>query len=163
MVRRVLDLEPKRYGRVFCRFPTPSGNRTRVSPVAGAYSTTRPTVFRGCDSSFSSMSSTLKWRYIFCLSHDNQPQLDSQLPTPVAAPAAPDLPAHLDPSVRVGAGPSPLSESGFSIRFRAHIRGMIPWHRHGGSRSGRRPGGPGWVSAGRGSGRRRGLSDSECL
>ena len=31
-------------GRVFCRLATPSGNRTRVSPVAGAYSTTRPTV-----------------------------------------------------------------------------------------------------------------------
>ena len=31
-------------GRVICRLATPSGNRTRVSPVAGAYSTTRPTV-----------------------------------------------------------------------------------------------------------------------
>ena len=27
-----------------CTLSTPSGNRTRVSPVAGAYSTTRPTV-----------------------------------------------------------------------------------------------------------------------
>ena len=34
----------KSCGRVFCRLATPSGNRTRVSPVAGAYSTTRPTV-----------------------------------------------------------------------------------------------------------------------
>ena len=32
------------YGRHSCREATPSGNRTRVSPVAGAYSTTRPTV-----------------------------------------------------------------------------------------------------------------------
>ena len=31
-------------GRVIVGSPTPSGNRTRVSPVAGAYSTTRPTV-----------------------------------------------------------------------------------------------------------------------
>ncbi len=42
-------------GRFACRHATPSGNRTRVSPVAGAYSTTRPTVFGGCESSSHSM------------------------------------------------------------------------------------------------------------
>ena len=37
-------VEAKQKGRFVCRLATPSGNRTRVSPVAGAYSTTRPTV-----------------------------------------------------------------------------------------------------------------------
>ena len=42
-IQRPLD-HCRQKGRVVCRQATPSGNRTRVSPVAGAYSTTRPTV-----------------------------------------------------------------------------------------------------------------------
>ena len=42
--RNVLVKRDRVKGRVVCRLATPSGNRTRVSPVAGAYSTTRPTV-----------------------------------------------------------------------------------------------------------------------
>ena len=44
-VKKNCNVSQKAYfGRFICRHATPSGNRTRVSPVAGAYSTTRPTV-----------------------------------------------------------------------------------------------------------------------
>ena len=38
------ETQIKNEWRFCCRVTTPSGNRTRVSPVAGAYSITRPTV-----------------------------------------------------------------------------------------------------------------------
>ena len=40
----ILHLQNQKMDVSFVAITTPSGNRTRVSPVAGAYSTTRPTV-----------------------------------------------------------------------------------------------------------------------
>ncbi len=57
---------------------TPSGNRTRVSPVAGAYSTTRPTVLRGCESSSSSML-TCRIACVYCSTWNPIPSAQTTL------------------------------------------------------------------------------------